>query len=835
MNNLGKILLVGVSSLALVPAAWAQEAPSASATQGVSDSNEIVVSVRRREESIQDVPQVVNAVTSETIEKLNLRKLEDIAAVVPGLTLTPNANGIGSVTTIRGINFDVNQSGNSGTVEFYFNDAPITSNPVLQGMFDVGQIEVQRGPQGTLKGRASPSGSISITTRRPNLSEVGGNVSGTINDIHGFNMNGAINVPVIGDKLGVRIAGLVADDNSNLVVPVRKSDPIRNYTQAGRVSVRADPFDGVLLLDFTYQTQSRKGRFYDQVESLNQVPASATATASPVTITARDRLAYSTLQREANQDFKIFNWSAQLSLFNQKLVYVGQNTKQHLYAFAPSDQAGIFLNPMTAVGTRLGVISDTRSENTSHEIRLQNDSRVAGMFDYVIGYLRYATNSLTSPTQSVSGTSSTPAPGPGVDSTLLSITRSNSQRYNGPGSEQSVFGNVTVHLGEQTELSGGIRHIWYKNQSGLRSLVGATDTSGQLPIGGSYVEVPTFFRAADVEATIYSASIKHNFTRDLMAYASFGTSWRPETVVIGFPTNFPTALQNHFLGTQPETSKSFEAGIKSEWFDHRLRLNVTGYYQKFTNYPYRTPGAVFFIDYGNTAAIPVPAPVVRSNAMVASMPVEVRGLEGEISFQPSRNFSIGAVLSYSDGMIRNGDLPCTDVRNNATGVAGKDGIPDTVTTAPTLAEMQAATGTDGVGVCRVTQRANTASPFSATIQSEYNHSLTGNINGYIRGLYTFRGASLNDPNNAIDNITQYGTLNLYLGLRDEHAGWEVSLYAKNLTDSFRVLSRTATVLSTRSTPVGGASTLYSFTNYYGISVTEPREFGINMRVAFGSR
>ena len=834
MKNLGKTLLVGASSLTLAPAAWAQETPRSPAAEEASSSDEIVVTARRREESVQDVPQVVNAVTAETIEKFNLRKLDDIAAVVPGLTLTPNANGIGSVTTIRGINFDVNQSGNSGTVEFYFNDAPISSNPVLQGMFDIGQIEVQRGPQGTLKGRASPSGSISITTRRPDLSEIGGYIDGTATNIHGYNVNGAMNIPIIGDKLAVRIAGLVADDHSNLVVPVRQAKPLKNFTRAGRFSVRADPFDGVLLLDFTYQTQNREGRFYDQVESVNQVPASATALASPVTITARDRLAYSPLQRQSNQDFKIFNWGGRLSLFDQKLVYVGQTMKQHLFAFAGGDQAGIFLNPVTAAGVKLGMISDTRSQNTSHEIRLQNNKRVAGLFDYVVGYLRYRTNSLTSPSQSVSGTSSTPAPGPGVDSTLLSVTRSNSQRYNGPNKEQSVFGNLTVHLGDQTELSGGARHIWFKNQSGLRTLVGA-DNSGQLPIGGTYVEVPTFFRGADVQTTIYSASIKHNFTRDLMAYAGFGTSWRPQTVVIGFPTNFPTALENRFLGTPPETSKSFEAGIKSSWFDRRLRVNVTGYYQKFKNYPYRTPGSVSFIDFGNTAAVPLPAPVVRSNAMVAAMPVEVKGLEGEISFQPNKNFSIGAVLSYAHGMIKNGDLPCTDVRNNSTGALGKDGIPDTTTTAPTLAELQAATGADGVGVCRVTQRANVASPFSATLQVEYSHPLTDRMNGYVRGLYSFRNRSINDPNNAIDDIKAYGILNLYAGLRDEGQGWEVSLYAKNVTNSFRVLSRTANVLSTRSTPVGGASTVYSFTNYYGITVTEPREFGVTVRASFGSR
>ena len=55
------------------------------------------------------------------------------------------------------MNFDANASGNSGTIQFYFNAAPLSPGAVLQQMYDIGQIEGQRGPQGTLRGRASPS------------------------------------------------------------------------------------------------------------------------------------------------------------------------------------------------------------------------------------------------------------------------------------------------------------------------------------------------------------------------------------------------------------------------------------------------------------------------------------------------------------------------------------------------------------------------------------------------------------------------------------------------------------------------------------------------------
>jgi iron complex outermembrane receptor protein len=162
--------LAGVSLWSLAAPAYAQNAAAEEGT----DDEVIIVQARRRDEAIQDVPMVVQAVTAQELNKLNIREFQDVQTLVPGLSLAQSANGIGVQTTLRGIAFDVNASGNNGTVEFYMNDAPISAGILFQSMFDVAQIEVLRGPQGTLRGRASPSGSITVTTRKPDLSEAGG-------------------------------------------------------------------------------------------------------------------------------------------------------------------------------------------------------------------------------------------------------------------------------------------------------------------------------------------------------------------------------------------------------------------------------------------------------------------------------------------------------------------------------------------------------------------------------------------------------------------------------------------------------------------------------------
>lgn len=831
MDRVRLLALAGASLVALVTPAWAQDAPpeqgapEAPSDEGLAaDSDEIVVTARRRQESVQDVPQVVNAVTAEAIEKLNLRKFEDIAAVVPGLQLRPNANGIGSVTTIRGVNFDVNQSGNNGTVQYYYNEAPLSSNVLLQALYDIEQISVERGPQGTLRGRATPSGAISVVLRRPNMSEIGGVVTGTVNDINGLNVNGALNIPVIEDRLAIRGAFVVSDDDGNRVHAVDGGEDLENKARSARVTVRATPLgDNTLIAQYTFQTTHREALFYGQVESLNQFGPTSSAAPSPITIDAKDRLAPAGTFSTNEQSFQIHNVNAELNLFGQKLSYVLLRLKQHFAPLGSSDNAGIFGNNQTAPSfvlftpvrlgiRRFGQPTDTNSKDTSQEIRLQNNERVFGMFDYVIGALKYKGFSETFFDQVVAALASPspPAPVPPAGLTLSSIHFLPLRRDAG-FNEKSIFGNLTAHIGESTELSGGARHIWYSANSGLG--IDATGT-------GTFVDNPLLRIDSSVEATIWTASVKHNFTRDLMVYASYGTSWRPQTVVIGGPAQ-PTAFQAQFLSTPAEKSKNIEAGFKSSWLDRRLTLNVTAFRQKFSGYPYRTGAVPFFNQQTG---------LISSTAFVTAADVKVKGVEAEIAFRPMENWSIGAVASYSDGKLSNAVVPCLDLNN--------DNIPDARAAPPTVAEFTAdVPASIGLDTCISNDRANNASPWGATVQSEYRHPFSDAMEGFARGLFSWKGNSQNDPLNGFDDISAHGILNLYAGVRDPDGAWEVTAYAKNVTNTFRVLTRSASAQTTTVTGRGqlGPQGTAVVTNYFGISSTDPREFGITARVSFGSR
>lgn len=822
MRNIRKLAIASVSLFALSAPAMAQVAADAEEPVELGfDTGEIVVQARRRDESVQDVPAVVNAVTSAAIEKLNIRRLEDVASVVPGLALTSNSNGIGSTTSMRGVQHDVIASGDAGTVQYYYNEAPVSSGVVLQGLYDIELVEVLRGPQGTLKGRAAPSGSISMTFRRPDLNEVGGYATGTVNDINGYNINGALNLPIIEGKLGLRIAGLVSDDDGNRVHPLTNGQRLKNSTEAGRISLRADPFDGVFLVDASYSTMTSDVRQYNQVESMNQFDAGLGA--SPTTIRAKDRLAVNRIPTEVRTRIENYNVNAQLNAYGQRLVYVGNWARQGFQGSDPSragDRAGLFENPYGAQleairgaggETTIGRVdpltiipfsqpNDSRGDVDTHELRLQNEDRVAGMFDYVVGVMSYEIDSPTN-FQEVGGAIQN------LDGTLAGVVLVPLQRFNS-AKEKSVFGNITAHIGDRAELSGGVRHIWYDGNAGVRGC--STNFA-------SCVEIPSLRTTADHEATIFSVSGKYEFTDDLMGYVSYGTSWRPNTVVIGGPTQ-ASPEQRQFLGSPPEKSKSIEAGFKSSWLNNRIRLNVTAFYQDFDNYAYRAPGiGVYAIDFASATQ------PVRAYNFISAVPIEVKGVEADLSFAVTPNWNISGNLAYADGKIKNGTIACLDLNG--------DGVPDTVTGVPTLDALEAATGAAGVSACNVTQRANGSSPWNFTVQSEYSRSLSSNMDGFVRGLFSWKGNALGDPQNVYDSVEEYGLLNLYAGVRASNGSWEIMAYGKNVANTFRVLSRSNGPETTNVINAGGPIS----TNYFGITSTQPREFGVTARFAFGSR
>ncbi|MFM5925052.1 MAG: TonB-dependent receptor plug domain-containing protein, partial [Novosphingobium sp.] len=165
----GKLtLLASVCAGAIAFPAYAQNA-----AEEDTSSSEIIVTAQRTNQRLQDVPIAVSAFNTEALEKQQIKNTSDLQLSLPNVTFT-KTNFTSSSFTIRGIgDLCVGVSCDSATA-IHMNDAPLFATRLFEGeFFDMAQIEVLRGPQGTLFGRNATSGVVNIKTARPKMGEFG--------------------------------------------------------------------------------------------------------------------------------------------------------------------------------------------------------------------------------------------------------------------------------------------------------------------------------------------------------------------------------------------------------------------------------------------------------------------------------------------------------------------------------------------------------------------------------------------------------------------------------------------------------------------------------------
>ena len=252
----GKLtLLAGVCAGAIAFPAFAQEAAGDSA----ADGTEIVVTAQRTAQKLQDVPIAVSAFNAEALDKQQIKNTSDLQLTLPNITFT-KTNFTGSSFTIRGIgDLCVGVTCDQATA-IHMNDAPLFGTRLFEGEFyDVGQIEVLRGPQGTLFGRNATSGVVNIKSARPSLSGLAANAEAEYGNYNGVKVKGMVNVP-LGDTMAVRVAGyyLNRDGYTQNTFTNNRQDGRDMYGLRG--SMRFEPGTGTtidLMVQYFHENDSR--------------------------------------------------------------------------------------------------------------------------------------------------------------------------------------------------------------------------------------------------------------------------------------------------------------------------------------------------------------------------------------------------------------------------------------------------------------------------------------------------------------------------------------------------------------------------------------------------
>ncbi len=212
--------IAGVISAAVI--CLPQATLAAEALEGAMSErfDEIVVTSRKRSETMLDIPFSINVVSESTIEKLGADNYTDLLATVPSLTAYQNGPGRTRLS-IRGVTNgggNDNDTQNQETVGIYLDEIPISMgalNPEL-ALFDLERVEVLRGPQGTLYGAGSMSGTIRLVSKKPNLNDVEGKGEATLSTTRkggeNYALKALVNVPVIQDKMAIRASGYYTHD-----------------------------------------------------------------------------------------------------------------------------------------------------------------------------------------------------------------------------------------------------------------------------------------------------------------------------------------------------------------------------------------------------------------------------------------------------------------------------------------------------------------------------------------------------------------------------------------------------------------------------------------------
>ncbi|MDE2437118.1 MAG: TonB-dependent receptor [Sphingomonadales bacterium] len=196
------ILLAGACTGAIAFPAYAQQA----GTADTGKADEIVVTAQRTNERLQDVPIAVSAFSSEALEKQQIKNTSDLQLSLPNVTFT-KTNFTSASFTIRGIgDLCVGTTCDSATA-IHMNDAPLFGTRLFEGEFyDLAQIEVLRGPQGTLYGRNATSGVVNFKTAMPSMNGFAANAEAEYGNYNSVKVKGMINVP-LGEKVAARVAG----------------------------------------------------------------------------------------------------------------------------------------------------------------------------------------------------------------------------------------------------------------------------------------------------------------------------------------------------------------------------------------------------------------------------------------------------------------------------------------------------------------------------------------------------------------------------------------------------------------------------------------------------
>ena len=629
MFNRAHLLL---ATTALLGGGIAMPAAAQDTTQNYADAPEglgdIIVTAQRREENIQDVPISVTVIDDGTLEAITASG-QDIRALsgrVPSLLIESSFGRTFPRFYIRGLgntDFDFNAS---QPVSLVYDDV-VLENPILKGfpVFDMQQVEVLRGPQGTLFGRNTPAGIVKFDTVKPGY-DFGGYGQVSYGRFNAVNAEGAVTVPA-GENVSLRVSALYQ----------RQDDWVDNVLPSGTTE---DAFGG--YEDFAFRLQALiqpsddfevllTGQFRDLDGTARLFRANNFPRGEPALNENFDRDSIS-VDGQNEQTVKTQNLSARMTYDLGPVSLISVTSYWHGESTSVGDVDGgfgaNFLPPALYGPGDIPFTAETRDsvpdlEQFTQELRIASNG--SGPLSYQAGFFYFDEGlDIVSENYSTLGDGLN-APG-GVN--IFVSQRQDSKAY-------GVFGSVTYDLTDQLSVTGGVR---YNDDSRDFTVTRSKDT--QFP---AFLQSPlgTVTRDVSDDTITWDASVGYEVNPDVNLYARVARGYRAPSIQgrILFPPATPTPLEDGVSVADSETITSYEAGIKTTAWDGRARVNLSGFYYDL-----------------NDAQLTAVGGDVNANRLINADNVRGYGFELDAQLAPVTGLTLTAGLSYNHTEIRDEGL-----------------------------------------------------------------------------------------------------------------------------------------------------------------------------------
>ncbi len=672
-NRLVMSPLAAAIALALSAPSGAQTPTTPTAGQ----LEEIVVTAERRESNLQSTPIAVTALGENLIKQESPRTIADLAMYVPNFSAN-KINGFNAASfAMRGV-------GNTDII--VYNEAPVavlvddfvmpSVQTQLLDAFDVQQVEVLRGPQGTLFGKNTTGGAVVVRTKAPKLNEESFEAQGQFGSFSAVNAQAAINIPIVSDRLAARIVvssekedGWIHNSGTNTIPAYTGFGG--TYTGDGNAYGGTDVFTGRAKLLWQITDDLKTQATYEMVRDRSQAPIAVNETPSNI-------------DPATGKPYYVFTQLGLPGYQGGDPFYHGGTSNRDKYLIdMPSghtvDVDGMYLNTdwklapgtvtwvqgyrsqdsslpsnYTGVVGPLSVFDANRSDRRKtwqEEVRFASNQE--GPFNYVLGAF-YQHDDTKFCVSQILGLYNLFGLSPSFPGATPGGYNNNPQVLCNAQTEKSkaLFGEGNYKFSDKLTLTIGARYTEdSKDWIGRKQMfVQQLGTTGAYNAAFTYRQLGSLMSAADFNnysygvvtdshswsVPTYRGSLSYQFNQDLFGYGTYSHGFRAGGYNDQVGTSGNDITQDERKPTNPEKADSFEVGVKAELDDRKIRLNE----------------ALFYVQYKD-AIRQVVVPVTNINGAAGeetlfrnAAKLTVYGIENELEARVTDAFTIRAPLSY---------------------------------------------------------------------------------------------------------------------------------------------------------------------------------------------